>query len=99
MPAFCPPILGQLYGLGSRLVDELGRGNLIDNEINYLVDRSQHSEKNESTNECDWFNLISRTSAGQRAMRVIGSKAYVRCYERDRQDAEWWAVTIDLAKA
>lgn len=33
------------------------------------------------------------------AMRVVGSKIYVRCYERDRPDAEWRAVTIDLAKA
>jgi hypothetical protein len=33
------------------------------------------------------------------AMRVIGSKTYVRCYERPRPDAEWNAVTIDLARA
>ena len=33
------------------------------------------------------------------AMRVVGSKTYVRCYRRDRLDAEWRAVTIDLAKA
>ena len=38
-------------------------------------------------------------SAIRDAMRVVGSKIYVRCYERDRLDAEWHAVTIDLAKA
>jgi hypothetical protein len=33
------------------------------------------------------------------AMRVVGSKTYVRCYERDHPDGAWRAVTIDLAKA
>lgn len=33
------------------------------------------------------------------AMRPVGSKTYVRCYERDSHDAQWRAVTIDLAKA
>jgi len=33
------------------------------------------------------------------AMRVVGSKIYVRCYERPRPDADWRSVTIDLAKA
>ncbi|MCO5059669.1 MAG: DUF3164 family protein, partial [Rhizobiaceae bacterium] len=33
------------------------------------------------------------------AMRVVGSKTYVRCYERESHDGEWRAVTIDLAKA
>ncbi|MBN9066727.1 MAG: DUF3164 family protein, partial [Rhizobiales bacterium] len=33
------------------------------------------------------------------AMKVVGSKTYVRCYRRDKQDAPWRAITIDLAKA
>lgn len=32
------------------------------------------------------------------AMRVVGSKTYVRCYKRDEPDAGWQAITIDLAK-
>jgi hypothetical protein len=33
------------------------------------------------------------------AMRVVGSKSYVRCYRRETFDGPWQAVTIDLAKA
>ena len=33
------------------------------------------------------------------AMRVVGSKTYLRVYRRDTSDGEWQAVTIDLAKA
>lgn len=33
------------------------------------------------------------------AMRVVGSREYVRFYERDRPDGTWRAVTIDMAKA
>ena len=33
------------------------------------------------------------------AMRVTGSKSYIRCYRRDAPDAGWEPVTIDLAKA
>jgi len=32
------------------------------------------------------------------AMRVIGSKSYVRCYRRANPEAAWEPVTIDLAK-
>lgn len=33
------------------------------------------------------------------AAAVIGSKSYVRCYEREEPDGAWRAITIDLAKA
>ncbi len=33
------------------------------------------------------------------AIRVIGSKTYIRCYRRSAPDAAWEAITIDLAKA
>jgi precorrin-3B methylase len=33
------------------------------------------------------------------AMRVVGSKTYVRFYERASQSAAWEAITIDLSKA
>lgn len=32
-------------------------------------------------------------------MRVVGSKTYVRVYRRERFDAPWVPVTLDLAKA
>ena len=33
------------------------------------------------------------------AMRVVGSKTYIRCYRRAAPDAGWKPITIDLAKA
>ena len=33
------------------------------------------------------------------AIRIVGSKEYVRFYKRDRPDGAWKAVTIDLARA
>jgi len=33
------------------------------------------------------------------AMRVVGSKTYIRCYRREAPDGAWQPITIDLAKA
>jgi len=33
------------------------------------------------------------------AMRVVGSKTYIRFSRRDNHDVGWRSVTIDLAKA
>jgi hypothetical protein len=33
------------------------------------------------------------------AIRVVGSKTYVRVFMRDAPDAAWQAVSIDLSKA
>ena len=33
------------------------------------------------------------------AQRVVGSKQYIRAYQRDSFDAQWQAVSIDMAKA
>ena len=43
-----------------------------------------------------WQNAMQ---AIRDAMRVIGSKTYIRCYHRSAPDAAWEAITIDLAKA
>ena len=37
-------------------------------------------------------------SAVRDAMRVVGSKSYVRIYRRQRPDASWEPITVDLAK-
>ena len=42
---------------------------------------------------------LSAMVAIRDAMRVVGSKTYVRCYRRESREGEWQAVTIDLAKA
>jgi len=33
------------------------------------------------------------------AMRIVGSKTYIRCYRRETADGAWQPITIDLAKA
>ncbi len=33
------------------------------------------------------------------AMRVVGSKTYIRCYRRESPEGAWEPITIDLAKA
>ncbi|UVK45349.1 DUF3164 family protein [Mesorhizobium sp. AR07] len=78
-------------------------------EIRSIISRAFNVEKQGQINRTEIFMLLRLDIEDQRwqrameairdAMRVIGSKTYVRCYERDRQDAEWRAVTIDLAKA
>lgn len=38
-------------------------------------------------------------NAIKEAQRVIGSRQYIRCYQRESFDAPWHAVSIDMAKA
>ncbi|TPJ83869.1 DUF3164 family protein [Mesorhizobium sp. B2-6-3] len=78
-------------------------------EIRSIISRAFNVEKQGQINRTEIFMLLRLDIEDERwrramdairdAMRVIGSKTYVRCYERDNQDAEWRAVTIDLAKA
>jgi hypothetical protein len=78
-------------------------------EIRAIVTRAFNTDKAGQINRAEIFMLLRLDIADERwkrameairdAMRVIGSKTYVRCYERDRHDADWRPVTIDLAKA
>jgi hypothetical protein len=78
-------------------------------EIRAIVTRAFNTDKEGQINRAEIFMLLRldiederwrrAMSAIRDAMRVVGSKIYVRCYERDRIDAAWRAVTIDLAKA
>lgn len=78
-------------------------------EIRAVVTRAFNTEKEGQINRADIFMLLRldiederwqrAMSAIRDAMRVIGSKIYVRCYQRRAVDADWQAVTIDLAKA
>lgn len=42
---------------------------------------------------------VSAMTAIRESMRIIGSRLYVRFYDRPASDAPWHAVTIDLAAA
>jgi hypothetical protein len=78
-------------------------------EIRTLVTRAFSTEKAGQINRSEIFMLLrldiederwQRAMAAIRdAMRIVGSKTYVRVYERDTHDAAWQAVSIDLAKA
>ncbi|WP_276200388.1 DUF3164 family protein [Chelatococcus sp. XZ-Ab1] len=78
-------------------------------EIRAIVTRAFNTDKAGQINRAEIFMLLRLDIEDERwqrameairdAMRVIGSKTYVRCYERDRHDAEWRPVTIDLARA
>lgn len=78
-------------------------------ELRALVTRAFDTDKEGQINRSHVYMLlrldiadprwVSAMQAIRDAMRVVGSKTYVRCYRRDRWDAPWQPVTIDLARA
>jgi len=78
-------------------------------EIRAIVTRAFNTDKAGKINRAEIFMLLrldiedgrwgKAMEAIRDAMRVVGSKTYVRCYERVAIDAPWQAVTIDLARA
>lgn len=78
-------------------------------EIREIVTRAFNTDKAGQINRAEIFMLLRleiedprwkrAMDAVRAAMRVVGSKTYVRCYQRPTCDAAWEAVTIDLAKA
>lgn len=78
-------------------------------ELQALVNRVFSVDKQGQINRAELFMLLrveSTDERWQRAMdairdsiRVIGSRTYVRFYDRPAPGAAWRAVTIDLASA
>ncbi|WP_010142198.1 DUF3164 family protein [Oceanicola sp. S124] len=78
-------------------------------EIRTIVTRAFNTDKEGQINRTEIFMLLRLDISDSRwqramqairdAMRVVGSKTYVRCYHRSAPDAAWEAITIDLAKA
>ncbi len=78
-------------------------------EIRAIVTRAFNTDKEGQINRSEVFMLlrleirdprwVRAMDAIRDAMRVVGSKTYVRCYRRASLDAAWEPVTIDLAKA
>jgi len=78
-------------------------------EIRALVTRAFNTDKAGQINRSEIFMLLRLESEDPRwqeamrairdAMRVVGSKTYVRLYRRETPEGAWQAVTIDLAKA
>ncbi|MEY9717882.1 hypothetical protein ABIA22_000372 [Sinorhizobium fredii] len=78
-------------------------------EIRAIVTRAFNTDKAGQINRAEIFMLLRldiedgrwkrAMDAIRDAMRVVGSKTYVRCYERRTIEDGWQAVTIDLARA
>jgi hypothetical protein len=78
-------------------------------ELRAIVTRAFNTDREGQINRAALYMLLRLDIADARwqramaairdAMRVVGSKTYVRVYRRDRPDAAWEPVAIDLAKA
>jgi hypothetical protein len=78
-------------------------------EIRAIVTRAFNTDKAGQINRSEIFMLLRLQIEDPRwqramkairdAMRIEGSKTYIRCYRREACDGPWRAVTIDLAKA
>lgn len=78
-------------------------------ELRAVVTRAFNTEKAGQINRSEIFMLLRLDIADERwkrameairdAMRVVGSKTYVRCYQRRSVEDGWQPVSIDLAKA
>lgn len=78
-------------------------------ELRALVNRVFSVDKEGQINRAELFMLLRVEIADERwkrameaikdSIRVIGSRTYVRFYDRAASDAPWRAVTIDLAAA
>ena len=77
-------------------------------EIQAIVTRAFNTDKEGQVNRSEIFMLLrlqiedprwlKAMEAIRDAMRVTGSKSYLRFYRRDHPDAAWEAISIDLAK-
>jgi len=78
-------------------------------EIRAIVTRAFNTDKAGQINRAEIFMLLRLEITDPRwlkamqairdAMRVVGSRTYVRCHKRKGPDAPWEPITIDLAKA
>lgn len=101
------PELQVAKGLIDECLNEWAAG--ARDEIRTIVTRAFNTDKEGQINRAEVFMLLRLEIKDERwrrameairdAMRVVGSKTYIRCYRRDSIDAPWEAVTIDLAKA
>ncbi|TNJ40474.1 DUF3164 family protein [Phaeobacter sp. B1627] len=78
-------------------------------EIRDIVTRAFNTDKAGQINRSEIFMLLRLEISDERwkramqaikdAIRVVGSKSYVRCYQRPAVDAAWEPIQIDIAKA
>lgn len=78
-------------------------------ELRAVVTRAFQVDKEGRINRAELFMLmrvdikderwIAAMEAVRDSIRIIGSKTYIRFYKRASADAEWEAISVDLAKA
>ncbi|MAU43587.1 MAG: sulfate transporter [Yangia sp.] len=78
-------------------------------ELRTIVERAFNTDKEGQINRAELFSLrrlnfdderwVRAMKAIEDAIRVVGSKTYMRFYRRDNAQAAWHAITIDMAKA
>ncbi len=104
-------VFGSELQIAKSLVDEClnewSQGSR--DEIRAIVQRAFNTDKAGQINRSEIFMLLRMEITDPRwqramqairdAMRVEGSKTYVRCHRREAIDGAWIPVTIDLAKA
>lgn len=101
------PELQTAKGLIDECLNEWAAG--ARDELRAIVTRAFNTDKPGQINRSEVFMLLRLNIEDARwqramtairdAMRVVGSKTYVRCYRRPSQEAAWEAVSIDLARA
>lgn len=101
------PELQTAKGLIDECLNEWAAG--ARDELRAIVTRAFNTDKPGQINRSEVFMLLRLDIADPRwqramdairdAMRVVGSKTYVRCYRRADQETQWESVSIDLAKA
>jgi uncharacterized protein DUF3164 len=102
---------GPQLQIAKQLIDECLNEWAADSrpEIRAIITRAFNTDKEGQVNRSEVFMLLRLDIEDERwqramdairdAMRVTGSREYVRFYERARVTDSWRAVTIDLAKA
>ncbi len=101
------PELQIAKGLFDECLNEWAEGS--HEMIRTIVTRAFNTDKAGQINRAEIFLLLRIDNVDPRwmramaairdAMRIVGSKTYVRCYARESFDGAWHAITIDLAKA
>ncbi len=101
------PELQAAKGLIDACLTDWAVGSAV--ELQALVNRVFQVDKEGKINRAELFMLLRVEIADERwvramdairdSIRVIGSRTYVRFYQRPAPDAAWSAVTIDLAAA
>lgn len=101
------PELQSAKSLIDECLGEWAQGGSV--ELQALINRAFQVDKQGQINRAELFMLLRTEIADPRWMRameaikdsirIIGSRQYVRFYERDAHDAAWRAVSIDIATA